>query len=246
MTKSWRFTVRRGTQDAEAVDQVYARNEYGLPDDMTGWDVLDLGANVGAFAAACLERNARMVVCVEPVPEAYDLLVENVHNGSFAEPRVRTILAAVHEQGGILAPVAVPPAWTACARVLRESQSDLALKSAGVRIVEAMTKSLDQLLVRHGPFRLVKLDIEGSELPVLSASMAILSRCSEVIGEAHKVGDRDALVVAKDCAMVLADAGFSHTTYGFHPWSGSTNAVFQAYAAGLGPEDVCNIVRDPQ
>lgn len=47
---------------------VYVNNEYGVPDDMTGWTVLDVGGHIGCFSRLCVERGAR-VLAVEPDSE---------------------------------------------------------------------------------------------------------------------------------------------------------------------------------
>ncbi len=49
-----------------------------LPKDMTEFSVLDIGAKDGAFARACLERNASLVVSVEPCPHRFDRLQYNL------------------------------------------------------------------------------------------------------------------------------------------------------------------------
>lgn len=68
---------RPGTNDQAIWENINARNEYRLPDDMAGQFVIDIGAHIGAFSHACLERGAK-VVAFEPDRENFRLLTENV------------------------------------------------------------------------------------------------------------------------------------------------------------------------
>jgi FkbM family methyltransferase len=68
---------RPGTSDHAIIMNVMVNNEYKLPDDMKGWIVIDIGAHIGAFSLACVERGAKFVLAVEPVVENLDLLREN-------------------------------------------------------------------------------------------------------------------------------------------------------------------------
>lgn len=70
--------IRPNTWDANIVEAVLVRNEYALPTRMDGQIVVDIGAHIGAFAVACMKRNAERVVCFEPDPENFELLNYNV------------------------------------------------------------------------------------------------------------------------------------------------------------------------
>ena len=70
--------IRPNTWDNEIVQSVLVDNEYGLPDDMHGMTVLDIGAHIGSFAVACQKRNAKQVICYEPDPENVQVLAFNV------------------------------------------------------------------------------------------------------------------------------------------------------------------------
>jgi FkbM family methyltransferase len=70
------MTKRPGTSDHAIVLNVMINNEYRLPDNMKDWVAIDIGAHIGAFAMACVERGAT-VIAIEPVKENYDLLCEN-------------------------------------------------------------------------------------------------------------------------------------------------------------------------
>lgn len=63
-TRLW--TLRKNTQDEFIVREVYEQNCYRLPDDLSDKVIIDIGANICAFAAACVDRGARTVYCYDP------------------------------------------------------------------------------------------------------------------------------------------------------------------------------------
>jgi SAM-dependent methyltransferase len=55
-------------------------NRYYLPVDMTGLIVLDVGAGEGETARFFLNHGASKVICIEPEPNAFELLKRNSAN----------------------------------------------------------------------------------------------------------------------------------------------------------------------
>lgn len=157
------ITIRPNTQDLLCVRSVCEQNEYRLPDEFRPDDVIiDIGANIGAFAFACLDRGCGKVVCFEPEIENFRLLSKNMnpwlervelHNNAvwFTERTMH-----VNGIGGI---------FTAMYHVL---------KPFGVPV---QSISIKNVLARHPKVKLLKLDCEGSERPILDA----LTR-SDVLG----------------------------------------------------------------
>lgn len=77
-----RFSRRKIADDIHL--SVSIQNEYGLPDGMGGWSVLDVGAHVGSFAHAAHTRGAGLIHCYEPAPEHFQALARNA-------PRMRAV-----------------------------------------------------------------------------------------------------------------------------------------------------------
>lgn len=71
-------TVRTGTSDFGVIDDIFISGVYDktLNRLREGQKVIDIGAQCGIFALAAAARGAT-VLCVEPLPENYELLVEN-------------------------------------------------------------------------------------------------------------------------------------------------------------------------
>lgn len=170
--------LRHGTEDASIYDQVVNQNEYGLPDSFSVCDVIvDLGANCGAFMWACAMRGAGQIWSVEPDLRNYATLLRNV--GITAEHFRETQLFPIHA------------AMSDLPNVLLRMQPRNGQSTASARLTcqdegeQVPSMSLPELLHIIGrPVRLLKLDIEGAELPVLNATKD-LSMVQEVIGEIH-------------------------------------------------------------
>lgn len=157
--------------------QINHRGEYPLPDQFRPGDiVLDLGANVGSFAYACLQRGAGHVHCVEPHPQLHRALRLNLNNWA----RRFTVW-----------PMAV---WHSLAH-LRLGQPVGAQHSGGWAVglgepqVEAVGVPLDDLLEAVtadgiNRVRLLKVDIEGAEFPSLMTADR-LELVEEIVGEWH-------------------------------------------------------------
>ncbi len=74
------FYPRSNTQDSFIIKEVYEDNCYNLPDDMSDdVVVIDIGANIGAFVVACMERNVKKVMAYEPNMDNFKLLFRHVN-----------------------------------------------------------------------------------------------------------------------------------------------------------------------
>lgn len=169
------FTVRLGTQDLMVVQEVLCQNEYRLPARFTLKDVIiDVGAHIGAFAAACLIRGAGKVICYEPDPDNFALLQQNL--AQFGDQ------VECH-------PDALWPLSQGEAYLLKREQSRLTAMSHCIATFGEPVAglSLDDMLDCGSPVvRLLKLDCEGGEWPGLfEVGASSLSGTQEVIGELH-------------------------------------------------------------
>jgi FkbM family methyltransferase len=136
----------RWYQDYNAVKDVraYAR----LPIE-PGDTVLDLGASIGAFPMlVALPAGASRVVCVEPEPRNYALLVHNTRNAGEVETRP----VGVSWLGG---PV---PLYLSTASGMGHST----FVRRGREAIEMQTVTLASLLDELRP-AIVKVDVEGAE-----------------------------------------------------------------------------------
>jgi FkbM family methyltransferase len=177
---------RRGTREdgsdimgaREVLEKkVYRRLRDGF-DVMPGEVWLDLGANIGAFAVYCRSRGAR-AVCFEPEPDCYKILLRNA-SGMQCQPYAVTASCEKelsfsvsansdnHYRGTVL-PV---KNYKEHKPVLNCYAGDLVKFCVGQK---------------GGGFDGVKMDIEGSEGPIIDEWL--LPRCDKLVMELHTSRD---------------------------------------------------------
>lgn len=169
------FLVRWNTQDIIAACHVLDHNEYRLPDKLSESDVIvDIGAQVGSFAVACLRRGAGRVICFEPEPTNFDLLYRNLEpwQGKAALNR-----CAVWKHNGHLFLKKAEPGYTA-KHYTFDPPNDLDQANTPCVTLDTILKRIPSTV------RYLKLDCEGAELPILK-SVTNLSNVEEVVGEVH-------------------------------------------------------------
>lgn len=164
--------LREFTQDFTVLQEVYFENEYRLPDRFPPQAVvLDIGAHIGIFALACLDRGAERIECYEPETENFKLLRQN------AEPyrqRIRVHQAAVWRSDKVeQARLCTLPGAATASHTMATEQGDV-----------VPTVTLDHVLQRLGEVHLCKMDCEGSEYPILYTSRE-LRRIANLVGEIH-------------------------------------------------------------
>lgn len=164
------FHMRDGTQDFAVFSDVITNNQYRLPDNLPPDSVvIDVGANIGAFAVACLMRGAGTVVCFEPDPENFKVLMENVKAWT---DRVACFQAAVwRSDWSDKVEFVGDRKATACGGVLLPGVKAL----GGDFRIEVPSMGLDDIMfhVTDGDKRriyILKIDAEGSEYPILYTS----------------------------------------------------------------------------
>jgi FkbM family methyltransferase len=154
-----------------------------------GWQVLDLGANLGTFSLP-IAHECRRVIAVEAMPDNASLLTKSV---ALSGLPVVPVHAAVWDRPGTVA-MAGSSAW---ARV----------QDRGTLTVPALTVRDLVAAYADGPVDLVKVDIEGGEATVLPQILELADGRSEfvVIYESNQaVNDQDVRVMHR----AVAAAGF--------------------------------------
>jgi FkbM family methyltransferase len=171
---------RPGTQDHLIWACVNEMNEYELPDAFAPTDlIVDVGAHIGGFSFACLRRGAGAVVAFEPDADNYGMASLNL---SRFGARARVIPAAAWRSDA-------PP------RKLQLAASGDRGNTGGGGVVAAdgateavpFDAALADALARArvSRVRLLKLDCEGSEYPILLTSR-LLHLVDEICGEYHE------------------------------------------------------------
>jgi FkbM family methyltransferase len=148
--------------------------------------VLDVGAFIGTFGlGVATARALHSLICVEANAGVVPLLRDNLQRN------------APCASGLIEAMVAGRGAATRPGRVAEGNLGGTSFVDAGSGgtpvPAPAATLTLSELRARHGPFDLVKLDVEGMEHEALMADAAALSRgetaiwaeCNDEVGSLH-------------------------------------------------------------
>jgi FkbM family methyltransferase len=203
-------------------DEYRMRGEHFEPGDV----VIDVGANIGTFSLLCHLLGSRAIFCYEPGARNFQLLERNVG----ALPGVHLFQAAVwRSDGNGLQPLILSEGSNSGAHSVMAaghvtdfvSQRLLDSSRPGYA---ATSMPLDAILERFGRVKLLKIDCEGSEFPILLTSQR-LDRVERVVGEIHeyeedfvKVLDPHARVAgyaayrAEHLVARLGSFGFSVTT----------------------------------
>jgi FkbM family methyltransferase len=186
-TRALTFTTRPGTTDAAIVHSVYTKNEYGLPPRLGKGDlIVDIGAHIGAFAAACLDRGAGLVL-------AYEADIDNVarcerHLSPYGD-RARVVHAAVWRSDVINPDFLYHTGYSEMGELLNTGGGGVFFGEPSEDGQAVETISLDAILAGLEGRRvaILKLDCETSEFPILLTS-ARLDQVDTIVGEYHEAG----------------------------------------------------------
>lgn len=160
---------RTGTEDLMVIAEQPAYEKYlQLRNDDV---LLDLGANIGAFAALYAPK-VRRVVCFEPEPDNYALLMDN----TFGHDNVISFQKAVMDN---MAPPYIP-FWI---NSKRNKGSHTTVETRGRQPIEVPTEPLSVVYHTWRP-TVVKCDIEGAEYRTLLTTDTP-SYVREIVMELH-------------------------------------------------------------
>jgi FkbM family methyltransferase len=206
------FKIRPDSSDRSTISEVVILKTYPL-DLKPGNIVVDVGANIGAFAitAATIVKHGT-VFAIEPVSSIYDVLSENVRLNNLDNILLSNIAldASEGEQ-----PMSVSG-----------SSSSLYWGQNGETEV-VRTTTLEKFMSAHHLDRIdyLKMDCEGAEFDILySAGDHVLKRVRRIALEYH---NRSSNKNALELKCVLEAAGF-HVQIDGGSWNGSMIATAEA------------------
>jgi FkbM family methyltransferase len=175
------FTFRPGTSDESIYRCVVDNNEYGLPESFRADDVLmDIGAHIGSFSHAALSRGAGVVHAFEAEPANFAMASRNL--APYGD-RIRLHQKAVWRSDRKVESLSYDYSSD------RENTGGGNVWSAGtLRIPTVPFDEVVREITAGGRrVRLLKIDCEGSEFPILLTSR-MLHKISEIAGEFHEFG----------------------------------------------------------
>lgn len=238
--------VRHDTYDSAIVGTVV--DDYQLPERFAPGDVvLDLGCHIGAFAVRAAERGAR-VVGYEASRANFALARMNTAHLESVEVRWGAVWRSDVEVGSLQLTPHPAEENTGGASVLfpdershrrffdappdappTDAVAHRGSSRSGVVPAHAVPAvSLDAVLRELGRVRLLKIDVEGAEFPILLTAQE-LDRVDEMVGEIHEMTEAHMarlpagarvgrLTYDRQCLLsCLREAGFSVRSRGNRP-----------------------------
>jgi FkbM family methyltransferase len=230
----WSF--RSGTLDRLIFDSVVVHDEYRLPERFEADDVIvDVGAHIGSFTYAVALRGGRHVWSIEPDRTNCAMAAEHLRP-YVDQGHVRLIHAAVWRSdpnGDELrfdGYHALPPSYPGMEGVVNTGGGSV-VWGLGEPVAKIAFDDVVDLATNRGErrVRLLKLDCEGAEWPIVMTSRR-LHLIDEIVGEFHELGgglqeigenrpprayvyhcDRVAGFTVEELARFLREAGFAVT-----------------------------------
>lgn len=190
------MAVRPDTSDADVIAE--QEREYGHA-PWRGKIVVDIGANIGAFARFARSRGAVAVRSIEPDPDNFRQLRRNLAG---VEDTVSAFSAAVVPVAGITNLYLAPSAWSHSTVPYRGRSTILSV--LGIELMEATEP------INRQPVTAVKCDIEGAEwsLP-WGEVMRKRSAISLVVMELHLTRSEWRTRACPRLMEEMDDAGFT-------------------------------------
>ena len=177
----WGIRFLIGAGETTSLGEVLQERCYEQLTDFVpkrGWTVVDVGANIGAFALLQASRGAR-VVAFEPNPDCFRRLARAARSNGFGS-RLTIVERAVAEAPGH-AELAVEAGNTLLGSTVHAPAGDR------VQLIGVEVDSLDRALsaLGMGHLDLLKLDAEGSEPDILRGAERTLERVDRIVLEYH-------------------------------------------------------------
>jgi FkbM family methyltransferase len=167
--------VRSRSTDVSVVWELFSGREYELERNIRVESVLDLGANIGVFAAFTAARfgsTLKSYIGVEPDPESFEMLEKNIVEIEL-KPRARIIRGAVSDRCGTLRFNNGVASWARC--VDESGKLEVRALTVNAILEEAGLPEVD----------LMKVDIEGSERELMEAAPSWRHLVKALVVELH-------------------------------------------------------------
>jgi FkbM family methyltransferase len=192
MTDGWKF--RPATMDRMIYNDVVFHNEYRLPPGFAVDDiVIDVGSHISSFAYAAATRGCRNIYSVEPDLENFEIASENLRQ-YIEKSYVRLVRGAVWRSDPNTDELRFdgyhpfPKSFIEMQGFLNTGNGSV-IWGEGEVVPKIAFDEIVDLLTNNGEkrVRLLKLDCEGSEWPILFTSER-LHLIDEICGEFHEIG----------------------------------------------------------
>lgn len=182
---SWQplpLKFRPKTTDIDIFKNVVDKNEYRLPDTLDSNDIIiDIGAHIGCFTYACLKRGTKRIYSYETSKDNYDIAKYNFENET-RSGIVKLYNLAVWRSDIYQDKLYYLEHYNSTNTGGGSVTCD-ALKGVQINAIQ-FDKIIDDITNSINRIKLVKLDCESSEFPILFTSKK-LSLIDYICGEYH-------------------------------------------------------------
>jgi len=160
-----------------------------------GDNVIDVGANIGSLTlkAASLIKNGK-VFAIEPHPQIYRYLIENIKLNNFDNIECFNIIAGDKNQ------------LQSFSDVKSDDQNSVRIDERGIKLRQ---QKIDDFIDNELEFALVKIDVEGYEKFVILGAKNVLKKTKCVYFEASDKLYRNYQYTYQDIFTLLTSLGFS-------------------------------------
>jgi len=171
--------------------------------------ILDVGANIGVFSVAASEffPGAR-IEAFEPIPDCREKFLRNVARTSGTQPRLWSVALGRNRSRATFHVNEHTPS-SSILRMLPEHEVEFP-DARRTRPIDVEIETLDDLMSAIGPSRpcLLKIDVQGYELEVLSGGPRFLAFVDDVIVECSVRPLYDGAPSAEEVISILSKHGF--------------------------------------
>ena len=183
-TKKEDFSVTLPKNELFRVKKIFFENEYDIPEKYIPQDdivVVDIGANAGLFALyMSMRKSIREIHCFEPTPGTVEILKRNI--GKRKNIHVHPFGLTDHDGTGRLA---IHPNNSGENSLVKETLENATYVDVSI---QNACSAMDRLNLNF--IDVLKIDTEGSEVPILKSLMPRLKYVGIVLLEYHSEGDR--------------------------------------------------------
>jgi FkbM family methyltransferase len=185
---------RNGTLDQAIFNGVVVHNEYRLPERFAPGDiVIDIGAHIGSFAQAVLSRGCRNVYGIEADGANFEIAAAYLRP-YIDKGHLQLVRGAVWRSDRNTDQLRFdgyhpfPKSFTGMEGIINTGNGSVVWGS-GEPVAKLAFDEIVDRVTNHGEHRvrLLKLDCEGAEWPVLLTSQR-LGLIDEICGEFHEIG----------------------------------------------------------
>ena len=177
---------RPNSHDESIFHTVHTHNEYHLPDRLSKSDiVIDIGAHIGSFGYTVLERGAGYVLAYEAEIQNYKITLKNLSQyGTKAKVCNQAVWRSDRDGDKLF-----HTGYTQYQGKDNTGGGNVIWATGGVPLdtVSLNTVILTIANEKKARIRLIKVDVEGAEFPILLTASE-LGHVDNICGEFHEMG----------------------------------------------------------